>query len=219
MGIPHYNVVIATPGQAMKTEYVQSLVLTTAWLNSRGLTYAYMSKQSSFVSEAREMTATNTFGNNWQTRQIGSGEFTYDKIVWIDSDIEWTVEDFERLWESDLDIVSGIYVTGPQGLVAAHYPDAQGRPTFINKDEFMLHDQPVEVGGVGFGFVAMKFGVFENIERPWFLIRRIKWDDVDFYTNVGEDYSWCSAAQKAGYGIWIDPLVKVRHHKETVYAA
>jgi hypothetical protein len=42
---------------------------------------------------------------------------------------------------------------------------------------------------------------------------------VDFYTNVGEDYSWCSAAQKAGYGIWIDPLVKVRHHKETVYAA
>lgn len=203
----------------MKAEYVQSLVRTTAWLNENGLTYTFLNKQSSFVSEAREMTATNTFGNNWKTKEIGSGEFTYDKIFWIDSDIEWTPEDFERLLKSDLDIVSGIYVTGPEKIVAAHFPDEMGRPTFIRSVEFMLHEEPVEVGGVGFGFVAMKRGVFENTERPWFLIRRIKWDDVDFYTNVGEDYSFCAAAQAAGYKIWIDPKVKVNHHKEAVYSA
>lgn len=213
----HYNIVIATPGYSMKAEYVQSLVRTTCWMNSMGLRYTYLNKYSSFVPSARELTATNTYSHDWQTRAIGSGEFTYDKIIWIDSDIEWTVDDMSRLWESDLDIVSGLYQTGPDGTVAVNFPDGDGRPTKVNKVEFLLHDEPVKVGGVGFGFVAMKQGVFETMDRPWFLINRIKWDDVDFYTNVGEDYSWCASAQRAGFDIWVDPLVKVKHHKETVY--
>jgi hypothetical protein len=214
---PHYNIVIATPGRMLHSEYVSSLVKSTEWLSARGLSYTFLNKYSSFVPSARELTATNTYVHNWETNQIGSGEFTYDKILWIDSDIEWTTEDLERIWKSELDIVSGLYQTHPNGTVAVNFPDEAGRPTKVNKVEFLLHDDPVEVGGVGFGFVAMKCGVFESIKRPWFLIRRIKWDDVDFYTNVGEDYSWCANAQKAGYKIWVDPTVKVLHHKETVY--
>jgi hypothetical protein len=80
-----------------------------------------------------------------------------------------------------------------------------------------MFDEPVEVGGVGFGFVAMKQGVFENIPRPWFNIKKVTWPEHGFPTNVGEDYSWCYNAMSAGYKIWIDPLVKVNHHKETVY--
>jgi hypothetical protein len=213
----HYNVVIATPGHSMKAEYVRSLVETCQWLSEEGYTYKLLNKYSSFVPSARELTATDTYVHNWQTRQVGSGEFTYDKIFWIDSDIEWAIEAFSRLFESDLDIVSGLYQTSPNGTVAVNFPDNEGRPTKVNKVEFLLHDEPVKVGGVGFGFVAMKHGVFETMERPWFLIRRIKWDDVDFYTNVGEDYSWCANAQKAGFDIWVDPQVKVLHHKETVY--
>ena len=200
------------------SEYVASLVKTTCWLTEQGLRYTFLNKYSSFVPSARELTATNTYVHNWQTREVGSGEFTYDKIFWIDSDIEWTPEDFEKLWKSELDIVSGLYQTNPNGTVAVHFPDHEGRPTKVNKVEFLLHDEPVEVGGVGFGFVAMKQGVFETMERPWFLINRVKWDDVDFYTNVGEDYSWCANAQRAGYKIWVDPQVKVLHHKETIYA-
>lgn len=213
----HFNVVIATPGRQMHAEYVTSLVKTTSWLSSVDLTYTLVNKYSSFVPSARELTATNTYVHNWDTRKIGSGEFTYDKIFWIDSDIEWSVKDFKKIWESDLDIVSGLYQTSPDGTVAVNFPDNSGRPTKVNKVEFLLHDQPVEVGGVGFGFVAMKHGVFETMERPWFLINRVKWDDVDFYTNVGEDYSWCASAQRAGFKIWVDPQVKVLHHKETVY--
>ena len=214
---PHYNIVIATPGRMLHSEYVSSLVKSTEWLSARGLSYTFLNKYSSFVPSARELTATNTYVHNWDTNQIGSGEFTYDKILWIDSDIEWSTEDLERVWKSKLDIVSGLYQTHPNGTVAVNFPDDSGRPTKVNKVEFLLHDDPVEVGGVGFGFVAMKSGVFENIKRPWFLIRRVKWDDVDFYTNVGEDYSWCANAQKAGFKIWVDPKVKVLHHKETVY--
>lgn len=213
----HYDVAIATPGHSMKAEYVKSLVNTLRALDAEGLTYTFLNKYSSFVPSARELTATNTYGNNWQTRVIGSGEFTCRKIFWIDSDIEWESEDFLKLLAAPEDIISGLYQTSPDGTVAVNKSDAKGRPNMMNKSEFLLDPDPMEVGGVGFGFVAVKAEVFENMPRPWFLIDRVKWDDLDFECNVGEDYSWCNNAKKAGYKIWVDPMVKVLHHKETIF--
>lgn len=211
---PHYDIVIATPGSSMEAEYVQSLVATTAHLNSLGLSYTFLNKFSSFVPTARELTATNTFANNWTTKEIGSGAFTYSRILWIDSDIVWLPEYIESLIIADKDIVSGVYLTNPDiGTIAAHFPDENGLPTFINQNEILLRDDLVEVGGVGFGFVMMKQGVFESTERPWFLVRRVKYPDVDFYTMAGEDYSFCAAAQKAGYKIWLHTGVRVGHIK------
>jgi hypothetical protein len=214
---PHYDLVIATPGHSMVADYVHSLVNTLRWLDSMSLSYVFLNKQSSLVSDARERTATNTDSSNWSTNEIGSGEFTYDRILWIDSDIAWEARDVERLWLADRDIISGLYQTDAVGRVAAHQEDANGLPTYVDKIEFALSDDPVEVKGVGFGFVMMKQGVFETVERPWFLIRRIKWPDVDYYTMVGEDYSFCAAARAAGYSIWVHPDVKVCHYKTTIW--
>jgi len=214
----HYDVVIATPGNSFKAEYVQSLVRTCAWLDSIGLTYTLMNRQSSFVATARELTAIDSPMHNYETNEIGSGRFTYGRVVWIDSDIEWSVEDMRKLLDSDKDIISGLYVLDPAGSVAVGMPNANGVPTRVNKVEFLLHDEPVEVGGVGFGFVAMKSGVFESLPRPWFLIAKVQWSpDNPMRVNMGEDYSWCELAKANGYKIWVDPSIKIRHHKETVY--
>jgi hypothetical protein len=213
----HFNVLIATPGRNFVPEYVESVVNTCAWLSAQGLTYKFLNKYSSFVPSARELTATNTYSHNYNTNEIGCGEFTYDKIVWIDSDISWEIDTFKKLFESDKDIISGIYQTGPSGIVALALPDDKGLPRKVNKVEFLLWEDPFEVIGVGFGFVAMKSGVFESIQRPWFLIERIKWTDVPFETNVGEDYSWWKRAIDAGHKIWADPNIKVLHHKDTIY--
>jgi hypothetical protein len=212
-----YDVLIATPGRSFHAEYVTSLVDTLRELDKSNITYRLLNKYSSFVSSAREMTALDHNGVDWKTNEVGAGKYSYKKIIWIDSDIEWTSDDFLKLYNSDLDVISGLYQTDVFGTVAVNFPDNEGRPMRVNKVEFLLHDEPVEVGGVGFGFVAMKQGVFESMERPWFLIRRVKYDDVDYPTNVGEDYSWCLGAKKAGYKIWVDPLIKVKHHKETIY--
>jgi hypothetical protein len=217
MSKPHYDVLIATPGDSLEPAYVESLVQTTEWLNSKGLTYKWLNKSSSFVPSARELTATNTYVHDYDTKEIGSGEFTYGVIFWIDSDISWDVEDFVRIYESDKEVISGLYQTHPNGTVALALEDAEGMPRKVLGVEFLLHEEPSEVWAVGFGFVAMKSGVFESIERPWFLIEKIKWPLVEFETNIGEDYSWCIRAKKAGYKIWVDPAVKVWHHKDTIY--
>ena len=214
----HYEVVIATPGRMMHSEYVRSLTDTISYLSSLGIRVKYLNKYSSFVPTARELTASDTWTHDYASNKIAGGAFTYGKIFWIDSDIEWTIEDFMKLYTSEHDVVSGLYALDQHGKVAVHYPNNLGVPTSVNKVEFLLHTAPVEVGGVGFGFICMKRGVFENIPRPWFLIGRVQWSQDDpMRVNVGEDYSWCGKAQQSGYKIFVDPTVKVRHHKETVY--
>lgn len=213
----HYNIVIATPGSTMHPAYVESLIDTLRWCESKNLTYRWLNKYSSFVPSARELTATNTYVHNWETNTIGSGEFTYDTIVWIDSDISWDVPMFERLIRSPHDIISGLYQTTPEGTVAVAMDNGQGLPRKANKVEFLLWEDPFEAWGVGFGFVAMKGGVFEKIPRPWFEIEKIRWPEHSFDTNVGEDYSWCVRARRAGFAVMVDPLIKVRHHKDVTY--
>jgi hypothetical protein len=217
MSKPHYDVLIATPGDSLEPAYVESLVQTTEWLNSKGLTYKWLNKSSSFVPSARELTATNTYVHDYETKEIGSGEFTYGVIFWIDSDISWDVEDFVRIYESDKEVISGLYQTHPNGTVAVAFDNGEGLPRKVNESEFILWDEPVEAWGVGFGFVAMKSGVFEKVTRPWFEIQKIRWPEHEFDTNVGEDYSWCMKARKAGLLVWVDPTVKVLHHKSTIY--
>lgn len=202
----------------MHAEYVRSLAETINVLGDMGVRVRYLNKYSSFVPTARELTASDTWAHDYSTNEIAGGAFTYDKIFWIDSDIEWEFDDFYRLYTSGLNIVSGLYALDPSGKVAVNYPNDRGVPTAVNKVEFLLHDHPVEVGGVGFGFVCMKYGVFESIARPWFLIGKVQWSpDSEMRVNVGEDYSWCGKAQQAGYKIYVDPTVKVKHHKETVF--
>lgn len=213
----YYDVVIATPGNSLETAYVESLVETIKWMESEGLSYKWLNKSSSFVPSARELTATDTYSHNWETNSVGSGEFSYGKIVWIDSDVSWDVEDFKKLYYSELEIVSGLYMTHPNGTVAVAFDNGEGLPRKVNESEFILWDEPVEAWGVGFGFVAMEQGVFENISRPWFEIQKIRWPEHKFDTNVGEDYSWCMKAREAGYKVWVDPTVKVLHHKSTIY--
>lgn len=201
----------------LHAEYVRSLVKTTALLNELDVSYTFLNKYSSFVPTARELTAIDRWDHNYDSNEIAEGSFTYKKIIWIDSDIEWTTADFMKLYRSDLDVVSGLYSLDPAGTVAVNFPDNNGVPKRVNKVEFMLHEAPVEVGGVGFGFVCMKYGVFEKIRRPWFEIAKLPWNDSGLKVNVGEDYSWCAKAQQHGFKIWVDPTVKVRHHKSTVY--
>lgn len=215
---PHFDVLIATPGKLLHAEYVSSLVDTVRWLESEGLTYKFLNKQGSLVSSTRELTAIDSYTPDWETTEVGSGEYTYGKIFWIDSDIEWAVDAFKTIYSSDLDIVGGLYQTAPNGRVAVAFYDENKNPTVVKEQDFILMDpEPVECYGIGFGFVAMKSGVFEKCDRPWFLMERIRWPNLKFDLNVGEDYSFCINARRNGVLTYVDPTVKVKHHKEVAY--
>lgn len=214
---PHYNVLIATPGKMAHNAYIKSLIETTKWLQQRGLTYKWLNSASSFIPNAREQTALDEPGPDWYTNEVGCGQYTYNKIFWIDSDMEWTVEDFQKIYDSEFPVISGLCPTDPNGTVGCSLFDEEYLPKRTTQKDFFGIEEPVEVFGVGFGFVAMKSGVFEACSRPWFKIRHMKLGIDPVPVNVGEDYSWCLNARENGFKIMVDPTVKIGHHKETVW--
>lgn len=214
MDIPHIDVIICTPGHSLMSDYVRSLLETTQELNKRGITWAFSNEYSSHVGDAREITLNGSRENSVTESRPFRGTVTYNKLFWIDSDIAWTPEHFMKLYESDKDIISGAYLLA-NGEVTA-YKQKLGGPFFF--EEVLKMEEPVQVHGIGFGFVAVKPGVFESLSRPWFQSVETTMTDPSTgqeysFSIMGEDIAWCERVRLKGFDIWFDPTVRVQHHK------
>ena len=160
------------------------------------------------------MTLNGDNHNDIQEVRPFKGEITYDKLMWIDSDIAWNPEDVLKLYESDKDIISGAYLLATGEVTA--YPEKL-KKGYTYEDVLEMKDI-AEVASIGFGFVCVKQGVFESLKRPWFQSAMVSWDDEQTgesfpFAMMGEDMSWCEHVKNNGYKIWFDPTVRVTHHK------
>lgn len=210
----HINLIIATPGHSMMASYVKSLISTIDELSKRGISVTFTNAYASHVGDAREVTISGTFNNSLTEQKPLEGAITYDKILWIDSDIAWTPENVIELYESDKDIISGCYLLASGEVVA--YEKLFG-PPFLH-EQVMNMVEPVEVSSVGFGFLCIKSGIFEKLSRPWFQSTNGTYIDPEtkketIFPIMGEDVSWCKRVKDLGFKIWLDPNVKVLHHK------
>lgn len=210
----HADVLIATPGHSLMGSYVQSLLATTERLNAEGISWTWLNRYASHVADAREITLSNSLHNNVAETRPLFGALTYKKIIWIDSDIAWTPDDFMAIYNSEKDIISGAYLLATGEVTA--YPQRLGQG--LNHEQVKAMSEPVKVHGVGFGFLAVKQGVFEQLSRPWFQSVEVTMTDSesgeDFtFPIMGEDIAWCERVGRLGFEIWLDPKVRVTHHK------
>jgi hypothetical protein len=211
---PHINVIIATPGRNMEAEYVKSLIQTISYLNQVGISYMFLNEYSSMVSTAREATAMGEQYLDPFNNSPYRGQVTYDKIFWIDSDIGWEITDFMKIYESDKDIVSGLYFN--EKMTPMFSVAVEDAATEI--DKILRSNKEEEVFAAGFGFIAMKNGVFENMQRPWFesLFEKMTSEDgeKEIFIPYGEDFAWCKKAHQAGFKVYLDPTVSLSHYKK-----
>lgn len=212
----HYDVLIATPGSMLEAQYVKSLVKTLEECSKIGITFKWLNAYGSLVHHARELTATG--GEKMELNPDHNGPLAdsvkYNKIVWIDSDISWEPEQFFKIYNSEYDVVTGAYLLADGVTTSVH---AWGDPRGIPKNQIRQMSDPLKIQSTGFGFIAIKSGVFEKLERPWFKhygqkIQRS--DGVEIEDSLGEDISWCINAYKAGVDIYFDPSVLVTHIKK-----
>ena len=209
---PHINLLIATPGNTFAADYVKSLVALLPELIRRGMSWGYLNDYASHVGDSREITLSGTKANEINNSAPVSGQVTYDKILWIDSDIAFTPEDVFRLYDSDKDIISGAYLFADGSVAAYKSLGKQG----YQFEEVKALTEVTEIEGCGFGFVCVKAGVFEQLSRPWFQqvmgTVDLNGETIDF-PIMGEDLSWCKRVKDKGFKIYLDPQVKVTHHK------
>ena len=146
------------------------------------------------------------------------GQLKYDYSMWIDSDMVFTPDQFEKLLSYDKDIVSGIYYTEDKVHFTAvqdwdtEYFQKTGTFKFLELSDVADKTELMEIAYNGMGFMLIKNGVFESIQYPWFEPRRVELSNniEDF---ASEDVSFCLKAREAGYKIYIDPTMIVGHEK------
>ena len=150
-----------------------------------------------------------------------NGELDYDYMLWIDSDIIFTVDDFDKLLSHQMDIVSGLYLMedGQQFATVENWDEnffvKNGYFKFLSRIDLQNKMEPFQVNYTGFGFMLIKKGVFESMEYPWFRPEFLQIGNCNDFTM--EDVAFCREANRKGYKILVDPTVIVGHEKLKVY--
>lgn len=213
------RLIFCLPGNSFSANYFNSWNSTIADLQGRGISYAYSIGYDPVVYYTRNriLGGQNTAG---RTQKPWQGKQDYDRMVWIDSDMVWNPQDVLKLLAHDKPIVAGTYMMGNN----THYPivekldfnhlDLHGVFRFLDRAEMQTKTEPFRVSYTGFGFIAIKKGVIESMEYPWF---RPRWVSTDgFHDFCAEDVGFCWTAQELGHEIWIDPSIRVGHEKSVV---
>jgi hypothetical protein len=181
-----------------------------------GIEWAYSMAYDPVVYYARNRVLA---GNNidGKDQKPFRGQLEYDYQIWIDSDMVWSGEDILKLIAMDKPIASGCYMMANNielPMVEALDWDKlneSGTFKFLRREDLNQKAAPFKVSYVGFGFVAIKHGVMETMEYPWFQPRFV--DYKDFHDFTAEDVAFCWTAQEKGHEIWVDPTIKLGHQK------
>ena len=213
------TVVFCLPGNSFSGKFLECWTNLLAFCLANNIQPILSRKNSCNIYYVRNMClgADVSRGKN---QKPFNGQIDYDYIMWIDSDILFTPEQFVRLLNHNQDIVSGIYcMEGGQYLATVkdwdeEYFKQNGCFKFITLKEIEGQKDLIGVSYTGMGFMLVKKGVFESMEYPWFKpIEKQIGDMVDF---TMEDVSFCLRVKKKGYRVFVDPCVRVGHEKKVV---
>lgn len=157
----------------------------------------------------------------------------YPWLLWIDTDMAFNPREFDLVFEladeEERPMVSALYFKngnppGPCAFVNTFHNGASTPADgMVHADEIEIPEdrEPVEVDGVGFGFVLIHRRVFEEVaeefgpthpHRPWF-------DQSDYgpYSEPpSEDLSFCHRVRALNIPIWLHPRAVVGHVKNRV---
>lgn len=211
------NIVFCLPGREFSGQFLQCWSNLLYWCFQVGIKASISQRYSSNVYYVRSLCLGADVLRGLHQVPFNNS-IQYDYIMWIDSDITFTPNNFETLLKSQKDIISGLYLMEN----ASQYPCVEkwdveyfkknGTFQFLTPNDMLLRKEPFEVTYNGMGFMLIKRGVYENINYPWFSPETVQLSEniVDF---ASEDVSFCLKAIRQGYKIYVDPTVVLGHEK------
>ena len=221
------TIVFCLPGRNFSNKFLMSWSQLLLNLFRMGFNVRISQKYTSNVYYVRNMCLGGDVMRGIHQKPF-DGKLDYDYIMWIDSDIVFTTDQFLQLLKHDKDIVSGLYkMDGGTHFATVKDWDKKyfrKNSTFeflttdsVNKWVEKNPNKLMEVEYTGFGFMLVKKGVFERLKYPWFSPIYEKDMGKDVLDFCSEDVSFCQKVIKKGYKIHIDPTIVVGHEKSIVY--
>jgi hypothetical protein len=184
------DIVFLTPGPGVEMEYLKRLLKTIKVLEEKNITWEFFGEYSSHVGFAREITLD-------VAKDVEAKVF-----LWIDSDIIWNPEDVLKIYGSNKDVVSGVYVMERGHAVAK-------TDHWLEPHEIYNARELIKLDFCGLGFFAIKGEVLKSIPEPRFASTLV----VDM---EGEDVAFCRRIKSQGFDIWLDPSIRLGHVKKSV---
>lgn len=146
----------------------------------------------------------------------------YDELLFIDSDLVFPDDCYEKLKALDADIATGIYY----GRAGEHIPIVyeeikpleaitDGKETTITPAEAnhfkAIPEGTFEVQGCGMGMCLIKVDVLKKLCKTW---TNKPFEPCD---GLGEDLAFCYRAKQAGFRIKANSYISLGHIGERVY--
>ena len=223
------TIVFCLPGRGCSYIFLKNFVQLCFDMVQNGMSIQISQDYSSMVNFARcKCLGANVLRGPNQIPW--DGKLAYDYQLWIDSDI---VFDTNKFWQlADLAIPAE---EAEKEITAGWYATEDGKTTsvahWLEEDDFrknggvMNHEmvdgiskrkKPFTVDYTGFGWVAIKHGVFEKLPYPWFAPKMQVFESGAVQDMCGEDVSFCLDAIEEGFEIWCDPRIRVGHEKTRI---
>jgi hypothetical protein len=198
------KIMISTPayGGLLTVNYVTSLLNSLTWAASSGVeVHTHFQDKESLIPRARDRAAHHFLGGDC------------DKLLTIDADIEWSVEDFHRIIFSPYDIVGGVY-------------SLKGFPTRANFNK----NPDGSFRHIPTGFLCVTRRVFNRIRElgiPSYKAKNATGQTIlydQYYPSgvkdgefMSEDWGLCELARGAGFLLHLDERIKLGHVGSHVY--
>lgn len=137
-------------------------------------------------------------------------ELNATHILFVDYDMVFPSDAVQKLLDQDKDIIGAAYnFRREESIKSTAVP--------LDKDEQVPPEElPTETfksKALGTGFLLIKMEVFEKVAKPWFMFAY----NQDGVMMQGEDTFFCQNAIAAGYDVWADPNLGVKHLGEKLY--
>jgi len=135
-------------------------------------------------------------------------DFNFDKILFIDSDIEFTEDNIQSLGLINAPIVAGVYRVTPDRLSAGVWSGMMGNCSYVTPGTTGIK----QVGWASTGFMMGVKEVFMTMPYPWFRCFLI--ETVEEASETSEDIGFCIQAEKYQIKVIANFDVVLKHHKE-----
>ncbi len=226
------NIIFCLPGDYYSGTFLTNMVGLSGVLNFHGVNTSIAQTSGSCIHRLREGCGGGHDANGLYQTPFETQEADYDYIMWIDSDVVFNRDNFERLLEADKDIISGWYMDKDEepafgflkkeedkyGRKVSPMPLYDKNNVYSFYKDFEVRDKKelYKVDWIGMGWMLIKRGVMEKVKYPWFAPKTVRvgkpGKDI-LYTSLSEDISFQLNLKEAGFDIWLDPLIRVGHEK------
>ena len=214
------KVIFCLPGREFSGRFLQSWTELVYACLSNGIQPIMSQHYTSVVYYVRNMCLGGDLIAGPDQKPF-QGKVNYDYMMWIDSDIVFTPDQFFKLIDADKDIASGLYKMHDN----IHYATVEkwdddffvknGSYQFMTPEIMSKKKGLVSVAYTGLGWMLVKKGVFESLQYPWFqpIWKEYNYQGQHIKEFASEDVSFCHMIKEKGYDIWVDPEIVVGHEK------